>query len=295
MDFESKSVERLGSHFEITLLKGNEKVFDECFEELKRIEEKFSRFLDTSILSKVNSKLNEWQCIDSEFLFLVKTALEFKEKTKGNFDVTVKSALDSLGYDKNYSFKEKKQNKSLFSELKNIFASSVRIDEKNSKIYLTKEIEFGGFGKGYCLDRLSEIIESNDVFDYQINGSGDIFAKKKEGSWNILLEHPDDSNKAIGKIELNGRAIACSASNRRRWGKNHHLINAKTGLPQNSVKTIFVLAKSGIEADGYATAVFTVGFEEGIKLSKNLPIDILLISDKNKMYKSEGFDAELFN
>ncbi|MFH1094974.1 MAG: FAD:protein FMN transferase [Candidatus Micrarchaeota archaeon] len=77
-------------------------------------------------------------------------------------------------------------------------------------------------------------------------------------------------------------------------GPHHHLINAKTGLPAQGTKAIFVLARTGIEADAYATALFTAGFEEGIRLSENLPAEILSISSEDKMYKSKGFDAELF-
>ncbi len=75
--------------------------------------------------------------------------------------------------------------------------------------------------------------------------------------------------------------LQASAPNRRKWGKFHHLLNAKA---------IFVIAKTGIEADGYATA----GFKEGIELSKKLPVEMLLISSENKMYQSKGVEAKIF-
>jgi len=309
MNFLSREGEYLGSHFEIKLPEEHVSLCDECFAELKRIEQEYSRFLDMSELSKVNSKLGVWHNVSPEFVSLVKKALEFNKLTNGNFDITLKLSLDSLGYDKNYSFsvksEDKKYKKNLISRihnkirdtLKNSLTNPVILDEKHNKILLRKEIELGGFGKGYCLDQLSKILESKGVKNYYINGGGDIYAKKedKDDSWTILLEHPDDPERAIGQINLNGMAIAGSAPNRRRWGKYHHLLNSKTKLPQDSVKCIFVLAKTGIEADAHATSLFTAGFEEGIELANKLSIDILIVSREDKMYVSPGFKVELFN
>ena len=131
---------------------------------------------------------------------------------------------------------------------------------------------------------------------FYINAGGDMLAKRGggEGPWKIILEHPDNPSLAIGTIELDGMSIAGSAPNRRKWGGCHHLINAKTGMPSEGAKAIFVLAKTGAEADAYATAIFTAGFREGIALSQELPVEILFISSENKMYQSKGFRAELF-
>jgi thiamine biosynthesis lipoprotein len=301
MNFLSREGEYLGSHFEIKLPEENISLCDECFAELKRIEQEYSRFLDTSELSKINSKLGIWHDISPEFVSLVKKALEFNKLTNGNFDITLKSSLDSLGYDKNYSFSKKSEiREHLISRIKNKIQNKLNpvvLDEKHNKILLRKEIELGGFGKGYCLDRLSKILESKSVTNYYINGGGDIYAKKEDenDSWTVLLEHPDDSERAIGQINLNGMAIAGSAPNRRKWGKYHHLLNSKTKLPQDSVKCIFVLAKTGIEADAHATSLFTAGFDEGIKLANKLSIDILIVSKEDKMYISPGFKVELFS
>lgn len=60
-------------------------------------------------------------------------------------------------------------------------------------------------------------------------------------------------------------------------------------------KAIFIVAKTGIEADAYATAIFCAGFEEGIALSQKLPVQVLLVSSKNRMYQSPGFGAKLFD
>jgi thiamine biosynthesis lipoprotein len=301
----SRSQEVLGSLVQLKLPKGSEPLFSPSFSELERIERAYSRFRPDSELSKLNRHLGSWQPASDELFSLVARAEEFRSLTVGHFDIALKKALDDLGYDENYSFQPKQHRFSLaplFHPLSAFLlpvSPRFQLDASNHKILLHKEIEFGGLGKGYALDRVAALLESNGVSRYCINAGGDLYAKRgSDGApWKILLEHPDDAERAIGQIELDGRALAGSAPNRRKWGSNgqiHHLLNAKTGKPAQGMKAIFVLAKTGIEADAYSTALFTSGFEDGIELSKRLPVEMLSISSEDKMYQSPGFNAELF-
>jgi len=295
MEFESEKREMLGSVIEIKLPAGRADLFADCFGEISRIENEYSRFLDSSRLAAMNRSLGLWFDVPEEMIFLLEKAEEIKKKTLGNFDITLKSELDRLGYDKDYTFKEKPGGKSgLVSRIVEKTANSVFIDKKKGRAMIRKEIDFGGLGKGYCLDRVADILRKKNAGDFCINAGGDIYAQG-ESPWEILLEHPDDPKRVIGKIQLNGRSIACSAPNRRRWGKYHHLINAKTKMPQDSVKCIFVLASTGLEADAFATALFTAGFLDGIELAMKLPVEILAVSSENKMYRSPGFECEIFS
>ncbi len=306
MELVAKSISALGTSIEIKLPIANSALFPLCFGEISRIEDQFSRFKDSSELSKLNRNLGKWQTASEEMLYLLSKALDFFSKTDGNFDITLKSALDNLGYDKDYSFKVKDGMESLpLPPIQQLSSSpiepnkppSILIDSNNSIVFLNKEIDFGGFGKGYALDKASALLERNGVFHYYINAGGDIKSRKsKDGEpWTIILEHPDDPEMAIGTIELNNQSLAASAPNRRKWGDGlHHLLNAKTHLPAMDVKAIFIVAKTGIESDAYATALFTAGFEEAISLSKTLPVEMLIVSSQNKMFKSDGFDAKLF-
>ena len=300
----SRKKEVLGSVFEIKLPKP---FFSLCFNELVRIEKTYSRFLDSSKLSKLNSNLNKWQTIDEEFLYLIKKSLDFNKKTNKSFDITLKSTLDDLGYDKKYSFSKKtveneknKINKksSIKNKIKKI-NESVRnlvqnpIEIKKNKVLLRKEIDFGGLGKGFALDQLKNLLDKKNVEEYYLNAGGDIYGKGR--NWEILLEHPLDNNKALGKIKLNDKFLAASSPSKRKWGKNHHLINSKTKKPANDILGVFVLADSGIEADAYATSLFTVNFKDAIKLSNKLNIDCLIISNSKKMYKTNDFLVEYYN
>jgi FAD:protein FMN transferase len=296
MDINSRRLELLGSVVEV---KGRApaNVLDKCFEEIKRIEKEYSRFMDSSILSKANLKLFTWQEASPEFIYILLRAKAFNELTGGMFDITVKSVLDTLGYDKQYTFTRKPERKArLIERLANNLLQPVLINEQQNRILLRREIDFGGIAKGYAVDRVAQILEEAGVSHYYINAGGDIYAKAgaAEGKWKIVLEHPDDASLAIGTLDLNSQAIACSSPNRRKWNGYHHLINPKTKKPACGMKCVFALAKTAMEADVYAKAIFVAGFKNGIALSKKLGIGAIIVSENNEIYQSFSMNAELF-
>jgi thiamine biosynthesis lipoprotein len=298
MKIISKTKYGLGTKIEIKLPSQYHKYFHECFSEIERIEKTYSRFDEKSTLSIANKNLGKWQKVSKEFIELLKFAKKIHEETEGNFDITIKSALDSIGYDKDYSFKPKFEK--IIEEIntpKLTFDEAIKINEKEQKIMLKKEIDFGGLGKGHAIDKIANLLDKKEINHYYINAGGDIYAKAKNKTqtWKILLEHPDNPKIAIGEIGINDSAIAGTATNKRKWlNEFHHLINPKTKMPIQGCKAIFVSAKTGIEADAYAKGIFCAGFEEGIRISKKLPAEILFISESNKMYISNGFKANLY-
>lgn len=297
MKFYQERKKLLGSEIEIKLPKKSPALFSSCFDIFRDIEKRYSRFLEDSELSYLNKNRGRWASASDEFIYLLEISEELKKRTQGNFDICVKSTLDRIGYDKDYSFSvREKSSETLTRKIIDRLTRPFKINKKEKKVLLNKEIDFGGFGKGYAIDKAAGFLKSKGLNDFYINAGGDIFARSSPGNnpWTILLEHPDDTEKAIGKIELDDHALGCSAPNRRKWKGQHHLINPKKKEPENSVKAIFVKARTALEADAYATALFCAGFEKGIQLSEKLPVEILIISSRGKMYKSSGFDVAFF-
>ena len=172
--FVSQKKEVLGSIIEIQLLKHNSVLIPICFSELDRIEKTYSRFLKDSVLSKANKQLCTWQTVPPEFIFLVQQACALKKETKGNFDITLKSTLDALGYDNEYSFQPKKQtNRTFFSLIRNALFPPISIDTSHQSIILRKEIEFGGFGKGSTSGSTYHKSGLKKRSDYGSNSYGD--------------------------------------------------------------------------------------------------------------------------
>jgi thiamine biosynthesis lipoprotein len=245
-----------------------ERFFQLSFAECERIEQKFSRFKVGSELSQLNQNVNVWQPVDMEFFELLIFAEEIRRKSEGYFDITIKSILDSLGYDSVYSFKKSGQ----LGEL-----GKVELDIESLQVRISAPIDFGGFGKGYALDRIKLIADDFPELtkNLLIDAGGDIYARGlgPDGEfWRIYLEDPLNTNLAIGMVQFEkptGGFIAASNPGKRNWGDSHHLVNPlafsdlakeQGGVSHDTISGVFVQSEtSGMEADAWATALFVMG------------------------------------
>lgn len=301
MQLLSESAELLGSQITINLAVSEDDLvqnsarikifFESCFAECRRLEQAYSRFLPSSQLSRVNSNLDSWQQIDAEFLAMLRFAKSMRKTTDGYFDITIKSILDALGYDANYSFAPKDKpgqlgnfelalkNPDWGDELHLIedFPEILSIDPQQFSDYqcfvrTSAELDLGGFGKGYALDLMVNL--ANDFPNILIDAGGDIYARGlgPDGEhWRIYLEDPNNLELALGLVQFkdpNGGFLAASNPGKRNWGEEHHLVNPvliateeqlKTNLA-SEIKGVFVqTTTSGALADAWATALYVMG------------------------------------
>src|SRR6185369_3213702 len=100
-------------------------------------EHKYSRFKDTSIISKLNREkiLNN---PSFELLEILNLGKDAKDISDGHFDITVATVLENLGYDANYSFESKN----------NIVEKNLEFDKNTVKLSKNTKVDLGGIGKG---------------------------------------------------------------------------------------------------------------------------------------------------
>ncbi len=290
--------ELLGTLIEISIV-GNDltlaqEFLSKSFTEIERIEKKFSRFLRHNDLDCLNSKLDTWQKVDSEFLELLKFAEKMYRDTQGYFDVSVKKILESWGYGNKYSVEINPPT----PFVKGAFSSKpLEIDCKTQRVKLNRQIDLGGIGKGYALDRVADILKNfENVF---VNAGGDIFVKGLDGKgnkWKVFFENPLNTTEIIGEIEIASQLfLASSAANKRKWQNKHHLVNPINFIPANDMLGVFTQGNSGILSDTYSTALFVMGYDRAKEFLKNFKqIEAMLISKNGKICRTDGFLANLY-
>jgi thiamine biosynthesis lipoprotein len=108
-------------------------------------------------------------------------------------------------------------------------------------------IDLGGVAKGWLADRLCARLGGECL----VNLGGDLFAK---GRWPVALGEQT--------LLLEDMGAATSSTRVRRWGRHHHLVDPRTGLPAASdISEVSVVAACGFEAEVFAKTALLLGRE----------------------------------
>ncbi len=128
------------------------------------------------------------------------------------------------------------------------------------------ELDFGGIGKEYAVDRAYELLAARDWTPFLINFGGDLRANRppSHGPWQVGIERPDTDREATMLLDLEYGALATSGDSRRyllkdgiRYG---HILNPLTGWPvPESPRSVTVAASSCTEAGLLSTVAMLHG------------------------------------
>jgi FAD:protein FMN transferase len=128
------------------------------------------------------------------------------------------------------------------------------------------EVDFGGVGKEYAVDRAYELLATRHSAPFLINSGGDLRANRPapHGPWQVGIERPDTDREATLLLELQHGALATSGDSRRyllRDGIRHgHILDPRTGWPvPSSPRSVTVAASSCTEAGLLSTLALLHG------------------------------------
>ncbi|MGF3053670.1 FAD:protein FMN transferase [Microbacterium sp. YY-03] len=151
-------------------------------------------------------------------------------------------------------------------------------------------IDVGAMGKGKLVDLTIKTLAAWTEGDVTVDASGDIATRGTP--IRVGLEHPYDTTKAIGVIEVQNEALCASATNRRAWGDGlHHVIDARTGQPVRTVAATWAVAPDAVTADAITTALF---FEGGPALAHAWDVQWVRMLTNGQVEYSPRSTAQLF-
>lgn len=244
------------------LLQGEETALQKaCIQaqaEVQRIEHKFSRYRDSSLLQTINKNAGlKPTKIDAETAGLLNYADLCYQQSHGLFDISSGILRQA------WNFKSHKlpEEKSIQQLLPLIDWPSIRWD--HAEIFLPKknmEIDFGGFGKEYAADRAAGIFQSLGVQHGLVDLGGDIRVigdKVDQSGWTIGIRDPKQPEQAITQVTLHQGAMATSGNYERYMKVNGqhfcHIMKANTGWPINYWASVTVLAPQCLVAGSLST------------------------------------------
>ncbi|HEY2643629.1 MAG TPA: FAD:protein FMN transferase [Galbitalea sp.] len=245
----------------------------------------YSRFRSDSLVTRISRQAGRWT-FPPDAAPLFSTYRSLYEGTSGAVSPLVGARLENLGYDADYSLVPR--------------AESVEIEPWDDVMSWDGEaltthkpvlLDVGAAGKGYLADLVAGVLLDAGIDEYLVDASGDLVHRGTEPV-RVALEHPFDPSQAIGVCELSNGALCASAPGRRSWAPGiHHIVDATTGQPTQSVAATWALASSGLIADGLATALF---FASAPELSASFHFEYVRMFPDSRVEYSRSFPGELF-
>jgi thiamine biosynthesis lipoprotein len=239
---------------------------DAAIADVARIEAKYSRYRDTSVVAAINRAAGDAAvAIDAETAALMRYADACHTASRGRFDIT--SGVLRRAWD----FKRTPARVPSPSEVDALRTlvdwPSVAWDERTVRLPRAgMEIDLGGIGKEYAADRVATIAIDAGIAHGYVNLAGDVrvWGGRPDGApWRVGIRHPRADDASIGGIEIADGAVATSGDYERfivvDGVRYCHILDATTGWPVTHWQSMSVAAPLCVVAGSGATVGMLLG------------------------------------
>ncbi|MBR1759079.1 MAG: FAD:protein FMN transferase [Lachnospiraceae bacterium] len=244
---------------------------DAAVAEINRLENLLSAERDDSDVSKLNREGSAE--VSEEVRELIGVAQEVYEETGGAFDVTIYPLMKLWGFpQKEYQVPAQEE---IDVVLPLVDASKIKVNEDTVTLGENQQIDLGGIGKGFASQRAMEIFREKGVTSgiVSLGGNIQVLGTKPDGTdYKIGVRDPQTGEANI-VLSVHDCCVITSGGYERLFeaaGKTYiHILDPKTGYPvDNSLASVTIVAESGTKADALSTALFVLGYEEGVSIWK---------------------------
>ena len=236
-----------------------EQVAREAIAEVRRLEEKYTRFRPTSVTSSINRSAGDQRgiAVDAETSALIDYAAIAHRESDGLFDVT--SGVLREVWD--WSSGRIPSQRQIDDVLPRIGWQKVEWESPRIALpTLGMQIDLGGVVKEYAADRVAELCRTNGARHGLVDLGGDIAVvgpRPGGRAWGIGIRDPRQPARAIASVALRGGAIASSGDYERfvlvDGVRYCHILNPKTGWPVRGLAAVSVVAPHCVVAGSAAT------------------------------------------
>lgn len=247
-------------------------------EETLRIQNKFSRYRDDNIIYQINNSNGKPVKVDAETASLLDYAHQCYELSEGSFDITSGVLREVWTFDGSDHIPLKQD---IAKRLKLIGWQKVKWENPVITLPAGMEIDLGGIGKEYAVDRTVMLLQQECAHSVLVNYGGDLCttsARHNGQGWIVGVEDPaniepgklnkgnttNKRNHSSEEFELIRGGIATSGDTRRYLLKDgirySHILDPRTGWPvRDAPHSITVAANSCTEAGILATMAMLHG------------------------------------
>ncbi len=244
----------------------------EALDLIDRLEDQLSVYRHRSEVTQLNRLAAQRPVSVEAGLFdLLAEAVSLHKTTEGAFDMTAGPLIEAWGLLRREG---RMPTQDELECARQVVGCQLELSSDRRTVRFLRpgvQINLGGIGKGYALDRCSDVLTQNGVRDFMIHGGhSSILArghrKSPQGNgWTVGIRNPLRPDRRLAEITLRDKSIGTSGTGTqhfyhegRRYG---HIIDPRTGQPAEGVLSTTVVAPRATLADALSTAFYIMGVD----------------------------------
>lgn len=223
-----------------------------------RVERKFSRYRHDNIVHAINTRAGQAVRVDTETAALLDYATHCHTLSEGRFDISSGILRRVWTFDGSEHIPAPGD---VLALLPHVGWQHAEWRKPWLRLQPGMEIDLGGIGKEYAVDRTAQLLRRHTHAGLLINFGGDVYAtgpRRNGAGWRVGIEDPDGVTDREHDIEIACGGIATSGDSRRFLYKDgvrySHILDPRTGWPvADAPRSVTVAAATCTEAGVLAT------------------------------------------
>ena len=147
------------------------------------------------------------------------------------------------------------------------------------------EVNLSGIAKGFAVDKVAALLESQGIQDYLVEIGGDLRLRGRsphQAPWRIGIEKPIVRQRSLQRIIALSDGAVATSGNYRNFFQNDgliysHIIDPRDGMPvRHKLASVTVIAGTTMEADALSTGLMAMGPDAGPALARQAGLAALI-------------------
>src|SRR4030088_3222423 len=216
------SADAMGSTYSLVLYGEDrarlEAASEDAFEEVRRLDRMLSNYRPESEWSEVNRHAAERPVkVSAELFRLLSACVEYSRQSEGAFDISVGPLMKVWGFYKGSGHLP--QRAEVLRALEKVGYRNILLDASNKTVRFAREgveLDPGGIGKGYAVDRMTDVLRRDGIESALVSASGSsiyaLGAPPGEAGWKVRIRDPKDEIKTVTEVTLKNESMSTSGS-----------------------------------------------------------------------------------
>ncbi len=266
-DLRRFSHEAMATTFEVFILHEDghyaRQAAQAAFDRLDELEQVLSRYIENSDISRINNLVvGQSLGIGLDTFECLQISCRINAETNGAFDITVGSLMSCwLNPDKSLRVPSKEE---LNLARQRIGMGLLKLNESQYTVEVFRkgiQIDLGGIGKGYAIDKMVELLSDWSIDVALIHGGYStafgIGSPRGTKGWPVTLSNPRDLKQTLGALFLENQALSGSGVQ-----KGRHIIDPRKAQPVEGRCAAWACACDAATADALSTAFMVMSPDE---------------------------------